>query len=111
LGNLVGEDDIFDQNAFNGNTPFLDVKIRKSWTNCEDKTYVGYISNNFRNFEGDRLTLGDNALNRASTNNVTQGSLSTLSKRLAQIGDTECRAVRVRDLEVNYRVTAIGDMR
>ena len=35
---------------------------------------------------------------------MTKGCLSSFDKSLSKVGDTECCAVRVRDLEVNNRV-------
>jgi hypothetical protein len=65
-GDLGAENDILDQDTFNGNTPF-----------------VGNVADNLSNLEGDGLALSYDTLNCASTNNMPQGGLSTFDERLA----------------------------
>lgn len=85
---LGTEDDIFDEDTFDGDTPL-----------------VGDIADDFCNFVGDGFTFGDNALDGTGTDDVTEGGLGSLNERLTKISDAEGCAVRVGDLEVDYGVT------
>lgn len=85
------EDDILDEDTLDGNTPL-----------------VGDITNNFGNFVGDGFALGDNALNGAGADDVSEGGLCSFDERLAEISDAKGCAVRVGDLEVDDGVTIIG---
>ena len=73
----------------------------------DEGTHVCDISHNLGDLESNRLALCDNALDSTSTNDVSQGGLRTLDESLAEIRDSECCAVRVRDLEVDHRVAAV----
>ena len=86
-GDICGEDDILDENAFDGDTPF-----------------VGDVAHDFGNFERDGFTFCHHTLDSARTDNVTKGGLSTLYESLTKVGDTEGGTVRVGDLEVDDRV-------
>ena len=88
-GNLRGEDDIFDEDTLNGDTPF-----------------VGDVANDFCNFESDGFTLCHDALDSACADNVTKGGLGPLHEGLAKVGDTEGSPIWVGDLEVDDRVAA-----
>lgn len=85
---LGTEDDIFDEDTFNGDTPL-----------------VGDIADDFCNFVGDGFTFSDNALDSTGTDDVTEGGLGSLNERLTKISDAEGCAVGVGDLEVDYGVT------
>lgn len=93
-GNVGGEDDVFDEDALDGDTPsFCDVAYDLS------------------NLEGDGFALGDDALDGARTDDVTEGRLSALGESLAEISDTKGGAVGVGDLVIDYRVTATTSMK
>lgn len=87
-GDLGAEDDIFDENAFNGDTPL-----------------VGDVADYFGNLVGNSLALSDNALDGTSTNDVTKGRLGTLDECLAKVGDPEGSTIGIGDLEVDDGVT------
>lgn len=60
-GDFSREDDVFDEDAFDCDTPF-----------------VGYVADDFGYLEGDGFTLGDDGLDGASTDDVTEGGLCSL---------------------------------
>ena len=85
--NLWGEDDILDEDTFDGNAPF-----------------VGDVTNDFRDFESDSFAFCHDALDSACTNDMTEGGLRTLHEGLAKVGDTEGSPIWVVNLEVDDRV-------
>ena len=89
---LRGEDDVFDEDALNGNTPL-----------------VGDVAHNFGNLICDRLALGHDALHSARTDDMSQGRLCTFNEGLTKIRDTEGSAIWVCDLEVDDGVTGADD--
>ena len=93
VGNLRGEDDILDEDALDGDTPF-----------------VSGVANDFCDFEGDCFTLGHDVLDSTCADNMTKGGLSTLDESLAKVRDTEGRTIWVDDLEVDDRVAVRDDL-
>lgn len=92
--NLGAEDDILDQDTLDGDTPLV----------CD-------VPDNLGDLERDGFTLGDDGLHGACADDVSQGGLRSLDEGLAQVGDTECGAVRVADLEVDDGITVyIGEV-
>ena len=87
-GHLWREDDILDEDAFNGDTPF-----------------VGNIANDLGNLEGNCFTFGDNTLDSACADYVSERRLGPFDECLSEVGDTKCSPVRIANLEVDYRVT------
>jgi len=61
-GDFLAKDDVFDENAFDVDTPF-----------------VGHVPYDFGNFESNGFTFGDDTLNCAGSDNLTQGGLGTLN--------------------------------
>lgn len=86
-GNILGEDDILDEDTFDGNTPLV----------CG-------ITNNFRDFESDGFALGNDTLDGTCTDDVTEGGLGTFYESLTKVGDTKGCPIGVSNLEVNDRV-------
>ena len=86
-GNLCGEDNVLDEDTFDGDTPF-----------------VGDVTDDFGDFESDSFTLSYDALDGTCADDVTQGGLGALNESLAKVGDTEGCSVWVGNLEVDDRV-------
>lgn len=84
---LGAEDDILDEDTFDGYTPL-----------------IGYVTDNFGDLKSDSLALGDDTLDGARTYDMTEGGLSTLNECLAEICDTECCSIGIANLEVDDRV-------
>ena len=87
-GDFGTEDDILDEDTFNGDTPL-----------------IRNVSNDLGDFECNGFTFGDDTLHGTSTDDMTEGSLGSLDQRLSQVADTERRAVGIDNLEVDNRVT------
>jgi len=64
----------------------------------------GNVADDLCDFKSDSFTLSDDALDRASTDDVTQGRLGTLSERLTKVSDAKSGTVGVRDLVINHGV-------
>ena len=90
-GDLGREDDVLDEDALDRDAPL-----------------VRDVADDLRDLERDRLALGHDALHRARADDVPERRLRALDEGLAEVGDAERGAVRVRDLEVDDRVAA-GD--
>jgi len=94
-GDLGGEDDVFDEDALDGDAPL-----------------VGDVADDFGDLERDGLALGDDALHRPGADDVAEGCLGALDERLAEVGDAERRTVGVDDLEVddgvNFNVDVVA---
>jgi len=87
MRHLGAEDDILDEDTFNGHTPL-----------------VSNVPDNFGDLKGNSLALGDDTLYGARAYDMTERSLSTFNERLAEICDAECCSVGVANLEVDDRV-------
>lgn len=87
-GNIGGEDDILDENALDRHSPL-----------------IGYVTNDFGDFERDGFAFRHDRLDGTGANNMSQGCLRTFDESLAEIRDAEGGAVRAGDLEVDDGVT------
>jgi hypothetical protein len=81
---LGREDDVFDEDALDRDTPL-----------------VSDVAHDLGDLERDGLTLSDDGLHGARTDDVPQGGLRALGEGLPEVGDTEGGAVGVADLEVD----------
>ena len=90
-GHFGTEDDILDENAFDGDTPL-----------------VSDFGDDFGDFKGDGFTVGYNGLDSTSSNDVSESGLGSFHQSGAKISDAECCTVRVDDMVVNNRVAADG---
>ena len=87
-GDLGAENDIFDKDPLNSNTPL-----------------IRDVANDLGNFESNGLAFSDDALDSTGTNDMTKGGLGTFDESLSKVRDPECCAVGVAYLEIDHRVT------
>lgn len=71
-----------------------------------NSTHISHISHDLSDFKRNGFTFSYHALDCTRTDDVTEGRLSSFDEGLTQVGDTECGAVGVRDLEVDDRVAS-----
>jgi hypothetical protein len=91
--NFGAEDDILNEDTFNGYTPL-----------------IRDVTDDFGNLKSDGLALGDDALDGACAYDMTKCGLSTLDESLAEVCNAKCCSIGVADLEVDDRVTEKGNI-
>ena len=87
-GDFRAEDDILDEDTFDGDTPF-----------------IGDVSYYFSDLECNGFPLGYNALDGAGTDDVSEGCLGSFDECLTEIRNAESSTIWIANLEVDDGVT------